>query len=342
MKLSANQIADILGLPSPSRQRDIRHLLTDSRSLESPSDSMFFAIPTAGNDGHRYISELYRKGVRLFVVNEVPHDAHDMPEADFFKVPDSVAALQAIAAARPGFSGHMLAITGSRGKTTLKEWIFQLMEPLSDITRSPRSFNSQIGVPLSLWELEDSTRLAVIEAGISRPGEMKALADCIRPDTVIFTNIGEAHSDGFASDDDKAEEKALLAAGASTKCVIFRKEYDTIARALAKVAPCPKPLTWSLADPSASLFIEATPIEGGMELQYTYEGKTSKLEAPLVNEPDLENAANALAFMLLSGIDRDTIAERFRHLHKIGTRLNVSEGVNGCTLIHGNRTIYNR
>ncbi len=338
MKLSANQIADILGLPSPKHQRDIRHLLTDSRSLESPADSIFFAIPTAGNDGHRYISELYRKGVRLFVVNKLPADASDMPDADFFVVSDTITALQRIAAARPGFNGNVLAITGSRGKTTLKEWIFQLMEPLSDITRSPRSFNSQIGVPLSLWELEDSTRLAVIEAGISRPGEMKALADCIAPDTVIFTNIGEAHSEGFADDNAKAEEKALLAAGQSTKCVIYCKEHDLMARALAKVAPDAKALTWSLTDPSASLFITATPIEGGMSLQYIYNGITSTLEAPLVNVPDLENAANALAFMLLSGIDRQIIAERFKHLHKIGTRLNVSEGVNGCTLIHDSYT----
>lgn len=338
MKLKINRIADILGLPDPSSGCEITHLLTDSRSLESAPDSLFFAIPTAGNDGHRYVFDLYRKGVRNFVVNRPPAHAEEMPEANFFIVPDTVAALQAIAAYRPDFRGHVLAITGSRGKTTLKEWIFQLMEPLSDIARSPRSFNSRIGVPLSLWELEDTTRLAVIEAGVSCTGEMKPLAECIRPDTVIITNIGDAHSGGFPDDSSKAREKALLASSGSTKHVIFRKEYSLIAEGVKRVAPEAEALTWSTEDPDAALYIKAAAFEGGMHLDYTFAGIRSSLSAPLENESDLENAANALAFMLMCGIDRDTIAERFKHLHKIGTRLNVSEGVNGCTLIHDSYT----
>lgn len=339
MTLSTSQIAGLIGLPSPKSNRWIRHLLTDSRSLESAPDSLFFAIPTAGNDGHNYVEDLYRKGVRTFVVNRLPADASSMPEADFLIVPDTIKALQQIAAARPSFKGRVLAITGSRGKTTLKEWIFQLMEPLSDIARSPRSFNSQIGVPLSLWELEPSTRLAVIEAGISRPGEMEALANCIRPDTVIITNIGEAHSDGFPDDAAKAAEKCILASGPSTRQVIYRKEYTLIADALRKVAPNVSHVTWSLTDKTADIYMNAKPeAGGGMSIDYTFEGTTSSLKAPLDNDTDIENAANALCFMLLSGIDRQTVAERFKHLLKISTRLNVSEGVNGCTLVHDSYT----
>lgn len=339
MKLSIRETAAALSLDTAAdNNRIIRHLLTDSRSLESAPDTLFFAIPTKGNDGHRYIADLYARGVRCFVVNRIPDGMRDAGDATFLIVPDTVAALQKVAARRPEFRGQILAITGSRGKTTLKEWIFQLMEPLSDICRSPRSYNSQTGVPLSMWELEPSTRLGVIEAGISRPGEMASLAGCISPDTVIITNIGEAHSEGFASDAAKAEEKALLAATHQTRTVIFRHDCTLIRNAVAKAAPCAKTLTWSLSDKDADILISAKKTDDGMEISYSYSEESGSFSAPLESEADLENAANALAFMLHSGIDHDVIAERFRHLHKIGTRLNVSEGVNGCSVIHDSYT----
>ena len=338
MTLSIKNIAGTLGLPAPAVGCNISHLLTDSRSLESAEDSLFFAIPTKGNDGHRFISDLYSHGVRNFVVNRVPRQFAHCIDANFLVVPDTVEALQRIAARRPDFGGHILAITGSRGKTTLKEWIFQLMEPLSDISRSPRSYNSQIGVPLSMWDIEPAARLAVIEAGISRPDEMSPLAACIQPDTVIITNIGEAHSDGFADDAAKAREKARLAAAPSVGTVVFRKDYTLISEALDAVAPAARRFTWSDSDTSADVLIATERTPGETRVTYTYRGETSTLTAPLDNDADIENAANALCFMLLSGIGRDVIASRFAHLHKIGTRLNVSEGVNGCSVIHDSYT----
>lgn len=349
MTLSITRIAEILSSSFAGKcslvgdfsrsPQQIRHLLTDSRSLESADDSLFFAIPTQGNDGHRYIADLYAKGVRNFVVNHLPVCADSMPDARFIIVLDSVAALQKTAARRPDFKGRILAITGSRGKTTLKEWIFQLMEPLSDISRSPRSFNSQIGVPLSMWELSENTNLGVIEAGISREGEMQTLADCICPDTVIITNIGEAHSDGFDSDARKAEEKALLASCPSTGNVIFNADNKLIGDAVAKSAPAAKIFTWSTSgNPDANVTATVTKDSDMMRVSYTYNGVSSSFQTPLENDADVENAMNALSFMLLAGIDRDVIAERFRHLHKIGTRLNVSEGVNGCSIIHDSYT----
>lgn len=353
MNLSTVQIAAALGLKLTPRHAVINHLLTDSRSLESAADSLFFAIPTAGNDGHRFVADLYARGVRNFVVNHIPAGlpAPSVADANFFIVPDTVEALQRVAARRPDFNGKILAITGSRGKTTLKEWIFQLMEPLSDIARSPRSYNSQIGVPLSMWELEPTTRLAVIEAGVSRKGEMKALADCIDPDTVIITNIGDPHSEGFADDAEKAREKALLAAGLPaedplstgrpirSRTAICRKEHSLIFDALKQYKDSGlRILAWSTSDPETALFVKRTPLEGAMRIDYRWQGAAHSFTAPLENEADFENAANALAFMLLSGVDPDIIAERFKHLHKIGTRLNVSEGINGCTLIHDSYT----
>lgn len=333
-----SRIAESLGLEVRNGATVIRHLLTDSRSLESAPDTLFFAIPTSGNDGHRFIGELYDRGVRHFVVNHVPERFSGGNDAVFLVVPDPVRALQKITARSPQFGGSILAITGSRGKTTLKEWIFQLMEPLSDIARSPRSFNSQIGVPLSMWELEPTTRLAIIEAGISRPGEMKPLADCIQPDTVIITNIGDAHSDGFANDAQKAAEKALLACNPRTSAVIYREDYPLISAAIDKSAPEVRKFTWSTMNRAATVFIETRPEGHDTAVTYTYGGETFSFTAPISGATDIENAASALAFMLLSGIDPPTIAARFSRLHKIGTRLNVSEGVNGCTLVHDSYT----
>lgn len=346
MTLSISEIAVALGLPAPAHETEIDTLLTDSRSLERPSSTLFFAIPTRGNDGHRYIGGLYRSGVRNFVVNRIPADLRDAPDANFLVVPDTVKALQMTAARRPGVGDHILAITGSQGKTTLKEWIFQLMEPLSDISRSPRSFNSQIGVPLSMWELQPSTSLGIIEAGISRTGEMKALADTISPDTVIITNIGTAHSEGFVSDEEKAREKALLASSPSTKHVIFSADSPVIADAAAISAPGAVPLTWSAKGNRADISVTFAPQENGdCEVRYEQhagknfqEGRKGAFHAPLSSAADMENAANALAFMLLSGIGPDVIAERFAHLHKIGTRLNVTEGVNSCSVIQDSYT----
>ena len=338
MELSIADIAASLGIAAPANAAVIRHLLIDSRSLESAKDTLFFAIPTKGNDGHRFVADLYSRGVRNFVVNRVPDALRECADANFLIVPDTIRALQQVTTRRGGFAGRILAITGSRGKTTLKEWIFQLMEPLSDIARSPRSFNSQLGVPLSMWELDSTTRLGVIEAGISRPGEMKALAECIKPDTVIITNIGEAHSEGFADDAEKAAEKVLLASTPQTKTLIFRSDYATIRDAARTSAPGVRTLCWSTADSSADIFVGTEKVNDGTRMTYTYQGEKSSFYAPLENEADIENAANALAFMLLNGIERDVIAERFTHLHKIGTRLNVSEGVNGCSVIHDSYT----
>lgn len=334
MKLSLNEIAARLGCAPVAYDTKIEYLLTDSRSLINPDGTLFFAIPTAGNDGHKYIAELYKKGVRSFVVNYIPESLGNINDINWLVVNNTVDALQLLTRRPTDFKGNIIAITGSKGKTTLKEWLYQLMEPLSEISRSPRSFNSQIGVPLSMWEIEPDTSLAIIEAGISRSDEMLRLANCIQPDTVIFTNIDGTHEDGFSSLQHKAEEKARLAALPTTKYIIYCLDYPEISKALQKYGDSKTLLGWSLKQESAPVYISYTQHpSGGMEITYTYQGKKSSFFAPLDNRSDLENAANALLFMLSTGIDRDVISERFRHLHKIGTRLNVTEGINGCSVI---------
>ena len=340
MKTTFHEIAARLGANSSSSDV-IDTLLTDSRSLTRPESSLFFAIATqGGNDGHKFVKDLYNRGVKHFVVNHIPADCTDLPDDTFIVVSDSVKALQTVAKRNPEMKADVVAITGSRGKTTLKEWIFQLLEPICEISRSPRSFNSQIGVPLSMWETETSTDLAIIEAGISKKGEMETIAECISPDTVIFTNIGDAHAEGFQSIEEKASEKAKLAAPSTVKNIIYSADSKLLSNALRPYLTGKNVIAWSAKDPSARLFIDCQNFsdKGLTEVKYTFDGHADTLLAPIANNSDLENAAGALAFMLLRGIDADTIRERFAVLHKIGTRLNVTEGVNGCSIIHDQYT----
>lgn len=331
-------VAEALGLKSPQHNYPVEILLTDSRSLTYPATSLFFAIPTKENDGHRYVRELYDKGVRCFVVNRLPEDAGEMPEAVFLEVPDTISALQTVARKLPPRPGEVVAIAGSRGKTTLKEWLFQLMEGLCAMTRSPRSFNSRIGVPLSLWEIDSDTEVAVIEAGISKRGEMARLSEIIEPDTVIFTNIGGEHNRGFDSLAEKAREKSELARGPRVKTLIFNADDPLLSDALGDVHP-ERRIAWSRRDPKAPLYIsDICSCDGETGITYVWEGHTDTLSIAFTAPQDIENAINALAYMLSRNVPAETIKERFRTLHTIGTRLNVSEGVNGCTLIYDSYT----
>src|SRR3984957_5904138 len=221
MKYPIRDIADIVkGQWQQFRTDDaIEHLLLDSRRLIFPATSLFIALRGPRRDGRRFMEELYRRGVRNFLVEEgrAAGDAAaaPMPEANIIVVQDTLTALQALAAwRRREFFIPVIGITGSNGKTTVKEWLNQLLAADYHIVRSPKSYNSQIGVPLSVWQLEPADELAIFEAGISRGGEMVRLEAIIRPTIGIFTNIGEAHSEGFDSLAEKAAEKLKLFEGA--------------------------------------------------------------------------------------------------------------------------------
>lgn len=211
MKLTVKQIAGVFGIESSS-QRQIATLLTDSRALGVAGDAMFFAITTAVNDGHRYIADLYRRGVRAFVVNRVPEIMTGVSDADFLVVDDTLAALHSLGTyVRSTVDIPVVAITGSRGKTVLKELLYAaLLRAGKNVVRSPRSWNSQIGVPLSLWRIEPDTDIAIIEAGIDRAGQMGALRDMICPTIGVLTEITDEHDSGFSSRSEKIAEKRLL------------------------------------------------------------------------------------------------------------------------------------
>ena len=327
-----------VGRTESGEEGEINALLTDSRNHFKAEGCLFFAINTkGGNDGHKYLGQLYDKGVRNFVVENLPENLKAFPEANFFRVTDTIEALTLIGRQHRDRAKEITAITGSRGKTTIKEMIYQLMEPYRKISRSPRSYNSKIGVPLSLWQITENSDLALIEAGISRKGEMRHLSDTILPDTVVFTNIGEAHSNGFSSLEEKAGEKTLLAKGDTVKTVIYNKDDQLLDNELKDLNGKKELVRWSLTDPDADLFIDIKePISTASRktLEYHWKGeKKGTIEIEIEKDYDPENIAGALAFMLHEGVGAEEIERSFKGLQKINTRLNVSDGVNGCSII---------
>ena len=221
--------------PEDLLQRSVSVPLTDSRSLYDPDASVFFALRTASGDGHNYIPQLYAAGVRVFVVDE-SYSGTRYADAAFLVVDDVMAVLRSYACGRRRrFTGQVVGITGSRGKTIVKEMLYAAMAPLANVVRSPRSFNSQTGVPLSAWEITDDTQVAIFEAGISRMGEMQTLADIIQPTVGIFTSLTGEHDDGFASPAGKAREKALLFASCHT--VFYNGENRIIEQTLRAMYP---------------------------------------------------------------------------------------------------------
>ena len=314
----------------------VSQLLTDSRSLTQPQDTIFFALRTEGGDGHNYIPDLYGRGVRNFVVAS---DYYALPEcagANYIAVDSPLDALQSLATfhRRRFRELPVIGITGSRGKTTVKEWLYQLLKDDYRIVRSPRSYNSQIGVPLSLWDIDNNTDLAIIEAGISTTGEMDNLQAMIRPTIGIITNLGSEHNDGFASMEQKAQEKAKILF--NCECIVYCADDPLVTHTIAPLLESDVAIaaSWSRNHCDAPLQVDSTDRdENATTISYTFDGESSTVTIPFTADRDLDNAITCLAVLLHLGVDRDTIAQRMAALTPVGTRLNVIEGVNNCTVI---------
>ena len=314
----------------------VSQLLTDSRSLTNPDETIFFALRTEADDGHNYIPDLYYKGVRNFVVAT---DYHALPEcsgANYIAVDSPLDALQTLATyhRRRFRELPVIGITGSRGKTTVKEWLYQLLKDDYRIVRSPRSYNSQIGVPLSLWDIDNNTDLAIIEAGISTTGEMDNLQSMIRPTIGIITNLGSEHNDGFASMEQKAREKAKILF--NCECIVYCADDPLVTHTIAPLVESDVALgmSWSRNHCEAPLQVDGTDRDDhGITIHYTCDDESSTVTIPFTADRDLDNAITCLAVLLHLGIPRDVIAQRMAVLTPVGTRLNVIEGVNNCTVI---------
>ena len=315
-------------------EAQIGWLLTDSRSLCFPEATLFFALSSARNDGHRYVGDLYRRGVRNFVVSHLPQSINDYPDANFLVVMSPLEALQRLAERhRDEFDIPIVGLTGSNGKTMVKEWLYQLLSPSMVVTRSPRSYNSQIGVPLSVWLLDTQSEVALFEAGISQPGEMAALSDIIQPTIGVFTSLGDAHQENFRSLEEKCMEKLQLMLHAAT--VVYDTDDQVVGRCLRKSGYAGEKLGWSLTDPRAAFFVERQESDAnGVTVTYRFRDAAGSYHLPFIDEASVKCSYACAVVALHLGIDAEQLDERMRLLEPVAMRLEVKEGQRGCTLIN--------
>ncbi len=327
MDTSAENIAKILDANWQGNHSlfTIDNVSVDSRSLQNGANTLFFAISGPNNDAHIYIPELISKGVKNFVVSKIPTVADK--QVNFFIVRDTVQALQQFAAYhRSRFDFPVIGITGSNGKTIVKEWLNFLLAPDFNIIRSPKSYNSQIGVPLSVLGINENHNFGLFEAGISTTNEMAKLEVIIRPTIGILTNIGSAHDEGFPDKSIKIAEKLKLFNHA--KVVIFEK-LATIDTLISQK----KSFTWSFQDRSADVFISKFISNENTHLTIEFNSGSFIIAIPFVDEASVENAISSLMVLIYLKYDETTIRNRMLQLFPVEMRLEVKNGINNTTII---------
>jgi alanine racemase len=323
---SLKEIADAIGSTmsgDPELKKDW-HLLIDSRTLTHPESSIFFALKTQHNDGHNYIPELIKKGVSTFIVDstyQIPDNGH----LNFLAVGNVLKALQQLATFhRNSFNIPIIGITGSNGKTIVKEWLVQLLGEAENICASPKSFNSQIGVPLSVWQLKQNHTLGIFEAGISASGEMQHLANIIQPEIGILTHLGPAHNQGFDTPEDKILEKLLLFEKASV--ILMHYNAIVMSRTDRKI------ISFGYNQSAADLNITSRKITGKTtNISGTYQNQNISFTIPFTDEASIENACLCCLSMLYLG---HFDAEAFKYLGAVSMRMELKRGINNCILIN--------
>jgi Alr-MurF fusion protein len=311
----------------------IAHLLLDSRRLIFPASSLFIALKGPRRDGKGFVEELYRRGVRNFMVQDRIATAA-MPDANFILVTGTLAALQQLAAwHRKQFSIPVIGITGSNGKTIVKEWLNQLLEADYHIVRSPKSYNSQTGVPLSVWQLNPTHELAIFEAGISRRAEMRKLEAMIQPTIGIFTNIGEAHSEGFSDIAEKAAEKLQLFDRAGV--LIFCSDQPETMKAISLAQlPAPQLFPWGHGADATLRILSLEKRVDWTTIGLRYEGADFDLTIPFTDDASVENVLHCICVLLLLCRPIDQIRPRLQQLSPIAMRLELKSGINHCSIIN--------
>ncbi len=319
---------------------DIVHLLTDSRRVGDVTRSIFFAIPTKHNTGSRYVKDLYRRGVRNFVVPQNADEKHlrqfqSCSGANFWYVKDVIRALQQVAAHhRAQFDIPVVGITGSNGKTIVKDWIVQLLSGSMKTVASPRSYNSQIGVPLSVWGIEAGDELGIFEAGISETGEMEHLREVINPTIGIFTNIGQSHDENFLTRYQKIAEKLQLFTHCQT--IIYCTDHKEIHSALSEQERFRNitRYTWGKGADNAVQLLDMTVQDHCTHLHILHDGKETEVVIPFVDRASAEDAMHCITLLFYLGIADDEIARRCRHLTPVAMRLEMNEANNNCLLVN--------
>ncbi|MGI6572208.1 MAG: bifunctional UDP-N-acetylmuramoyl-tripeptide:D-alanyl-D-alanine ligase/alanine racemase [Fermentimonas sp.] len=335
MSYSIQEIASILSLPPDSfRPSRITRLLTDSRELSDPAETLFFALTTKSNDAHQFVPELYEAGARNFVVSRMLPEWVEMDDANFLKVESPLAALQAIAAShRSKYTVPVIGITGSNGKTVVKEWLYQLLGARFNIVRSPRSYNSQIGVPLSIWQLDATAELGIFEAGISLPGEMERLEPIIRPTIGVLTNIGEAHQENFSSPRQKCMEKLALFVHANG--LIYDGDDELVSACVNRLGLLSQVFSWSRKNRDAGLYVSRIEERGeNTRIEYAYLGAHHAIEIPFTDEASIKNAITCLAVALYLQVSPEEVVHGMKALESVAMRLDLRQGKNDCLLIN--------
>lgn len=336
MAYSITEIASILGLKIRNiSNANIVHLLTDSRDLFYPETTLFFALETKNNDGHKFIHELYELNVRNFVVEKILPEWGEYTDANFLVVSDALSALQKLAAYhRRRFDIPVIGITGSNGKTVVKEWIYQLIQPSMNIVRSPRSYNSQIGVPLSVWQLDENSELGIFEAGISMPNEMSKLERIIRPTIGIITNIGDAHQENFNTLKQKCLEKLELFINCD---IIICEEGDRlIEECLETACLSQKKFSWSMgrSENSPLQIIDIKKSDSTTDIYYSFLQLEFMMTIPFTDDTSVRNATTALAAALYLHAPTEIIREKMSTLEPVAMRLDVRSGKSNTVIIN--------
>ena len=325
MTYTIDEIAQVIGAERKgTTEAKINWLLIDSRSLCFPEETLFFALKTEKNDGHKYIEELYRRGVRNFVVESLP--IQGTKDCNFLMVKSPLKALQDLAAYhRSQLDIPVIGITGSNGKTTVKEWLYQLLSPDFNVCRSPRSYNSQVGVPLSVWLINPHNDLAIIEAGISQSGEMAKLERIVKPTIGVMTNLGAAHQENFMSYGIKCAEKMQLFKDCKT-LVLNSKD--------ATILQCAE----TLPERVKRVSLQVRQVEKDNDhatIWFEHEGQIGQYTIPFIDDASIENSITCFstALPVFTG-DIRVLCERMSRLEQVAMRLEVKDGKNGCTLIN--------
>jgi Alr-MurF fusion protein len=310
-----------------SPEEKIKKILIDSRQFISATNTLFVALTSYRNNGHKYISELYEKGLKNFIVTEKPNLSL-YPNGNFIVVKDSQIAIQKIAQKhREKFTIPVIGITGSNGKTIVKEWLYQLLSPEFNIVKSPKSFNSQIGVPLSVWEISEEHTLGIFEAGISQPKEMDQLQKIIQPNIGVVTNIKTAHSENFVNIQEIANEKTKLFA--QTNTIIFCKDYPELNALNSK-----ENFSWSQRGNAVLMVNKVEKKQGSTQIKGIFNNTFIEIEIPFTDDASIENAITCWCVLLYLKYDNSIINDRFSNLQSVAMRLQLKEGINSCSIIN--------
>jgi len=311
----------------------IRSIAIDTRKAINPEDSLFIALRGPNHDGHRYLNEASQMGFRAFLAEYIPESLSGRNDLLFLVNDDPLLALQELASwHRRNFSGTLIAITGSNGKTIIKEWLVQVLQKFHTVSKSPKSFNSQLGVPLSVLGIRPGDQFAVMEAGISRPGEMARLEHILHPDIGILTNIGDAHQENFGGISDKISEKISLFR--HCKKILYCKDHLPIDRVLSLAGFPGERITWSRNGVSTLVILSEINEGNEHHLLATYQGQEVNLTVPFTDPASIENLIHIWLFSLVFKLDRDLFQKLVLGLEPVRMRMEQKQGINGCTLIN--------